>query len=457
MFGNRLRHKRDLVHNMKRSWSLGTRRKWSVMYESRTPSIDTGQGFVNASQTQTAAVVFFFYEKTVSNWEGRKVCETFIKLMHRLCILTNYRQRNPSFIKHTQSMWIRWKISLISIGRKACTKEKKCTDHKIHSTLVSSSAGISDMIDQLPRGEALVGCHSRSLSVKIKMFVLQLKSLSISTQQGWLHTYCTQWASYRGRGGSIVSTESMSSMMNDGCQVMCSIDIRLCSVVFVRTFLPSDKGLLVLRRWTEGYREIEGHRKQSRGYRIVWESRSRCRREVDFIKNEPTTEMYPCSRLILTLITSTTTTFIRNSCSCCSISYNWINFSNSNDLSDKIQRFFFLNDKTFFCLCDFPCRPDSVARTYKGSFPVQHPVKDPTVACRHQGCQAALKGDEEGEGVPHHLWLWPRNGCWDPEAGACVHVDESEGEAVDRTKSLTPGPVTKTKNRSSDHDTHNYV
>lgn len=51
----------------------------------------------------------------------------------------------------------------------------------------------------------------------------------------------------------------------------------------------------------------------------------------------------------------------------------------------------------------FPYRSDPVARTYKGPFPVQHPVKDPATACRDQGCQAAVKGDEERKGVSHHL------------------------------------------------------
>ena len=77
-------------------------------------------------------------------------------------------------------------------------------------------------------------------------------------------------------------------------------------------------------------------------------------------------------------------------------------------------------------VCCFPFRSDSVARTYKGAIPIQHPVKDPAAACRDQGCKAAVKRDEEREGVPHHLWLRPRNGCWDPEAGVysyvCVHI-----------------------------------
>lgn len=58
--------------------------------------------------------------------------------------------------------------------------------------------------------------------------------------------------------------------------------------------------------------------------------------------------------------------------------------------------------KPFF-LCCFGYRSDSIARTYKGAVPVQHPVKDPAAARRDQGCQAAVKRDEEGEGVPHHL------------------------------------------------------
>lgn len=51
----------------------------------------------------------------------------------------------------------------------------------------------------------------------------------------------------------------------------------------------------------------------------------------------------------------------------------------------------------------FPHRSDSFARAYKGAFTVQHPVKDPAVACRNQGCKATLKGDEKGKGVSYYL------------------------------------------------------
>lgn len=51
----------------------------------------------------------------------------------------------------------------------------------------------------------------------------------------------------------------------------------------------------------------------------------------------------------------------------------------------------------------FPYRSDSVARTYKSTVAVQHPVKDPPAARRDQGCQTSVKRDEEREGVPHHL------------------------------------------------------
>lgn len=57
----------------------------------------------------------------------------------------------------------------------------------------------------------------------------------------------------------------------------------------------------------------------------------------------------------------------------------------------------------FLSLFIFPCRSDSVARTYKGAFQVQHPVKDPATARGDQGCQAAVERDEEREGVSHHL------------------------------------------------------
>lgn len=42
-----------------------------------------------------------------------------------------------------------------------------------------------------------------------------------------------------------MSRESMSSMMSDECQGMCSIDMSLCSLVFVRIFMLSDQGLLI--------------------------------------------------------------------------------------------------------------------------------------------------------------------------------------------------------------------
>ena len=40
----------------------------------------------------------------------------------------------------------------------------------------------------------------------------------------------------------------MSTMMNDECQVMCSIDKCLCSAVFVRKYIKLDQGQLMLRR-----------------------------------------------------------------------------------------------------------------------------------------------------------------------------------------------------------------
>lgn len=50
-----------------------------------------------------------------------------------------------------------------------------------------------------------------------------------------------------------------------------------------------------------------------------------------------------------------------------------------------------------------PHRSDSVARTYKSPFTVQHPLKDPAATCGHQGCKTAVKGNEEGEGVPYNF------------------------------------------------------
>lgn len=61
-----------------------------------------------------------------------------------------------------------------------------------------------------------------------------------------------------------MSTESISSMMNDECQVMCSIDMCLCSVVFVQILVDLYQGLLTLR-WCwllrcilEGQKRAEG-------------------------------------------------------------------------------------------------------------------------------------------------------------------------------------------------------
>lgn len=70
--------------------------------------------------------------------------------------------------------------------------------------------------------------------------------------------------------GSIGSTESMSSMMNDECQVMCSIDIRLLfscackSICIVASMSAYSEAMQVKRRLeaemeeeeTESWREI---------------------------------------------------------------------------------------------------------------------------------------------------------------------------------------------------------
>lgn len=72
---------------------------------------------------------------------------------------------------------------------------------------------------------------------------------------------------------------------------------------------------------------------------------------------------------------------------------------------------------THICFFLFFYRSNSVAGTHKGAISLQHPFKDPAAACRHQGRQAASEGDETRERVSYHIRLWPRNGCWDPEAG----------------------------------------
>lgn len=81
------------------------------------------------------------------------------------------------------------------------------------------------------------------------MFMIGLKSRSISpTRLTSQISSMQQRVACRGREDSIVSRESMSSMMSDECQGMCSIDMSLCSLVFVRIFMLSDQGLLIHRR-----------------------------------------------------------------------------------------------------------------------------------------------------------------------------------------------------------------
>lgn len=62
-----------------------------------------------------------------------------------------------------------------------------------------------------------------------------------------------------------------------------------------------------------------------------------------------------------------------------------------------------MNSTNTSVLLLFVRRSDSFARTYKGSFTLQHSLKDPTAACRHQGRQASPEGDEERERVPHYF------------------------------------------------------
>lgn len=73
----------------------------------------------------------------------------------------------------------------------------------------------------------------------------------------------------------------------------------------------------------------------------------------------------------------------------------------------------------FFTLyvSSFVCRSHSTAGADQGTVTIQHSFEDSTAAHRNQGRQATSERDEEGEGVPCHLWLWTWDGSLDPKTG----------------------------------------
>lgn len=129
-------------------------------------------------------------------------------------------------------------VKIISISMKtACMKGKKCLKHKLHSKYTRSSAGVSGIYiffwcntkndwSATERRNTYWTSHYRSLSVKIKMFMSQSQSISPARLTSQT-PYTQRWEACRGRDGSIVGTESMSSVMNDECQVMWSIYVCL--------------------------------------------------------------------------------------------------------------------------------------------------------------------------------------------------------------------------------------
>ncbi|KAM7029376.1 glutamate receptor ionotropic, kainate 3 isoform 3-T3 [Acridotheres tristis] len=62
-------------------------------------------------------------------------------------------------------------------------------------------------------------------------------------------------------------------------------------------------------------------------------------------------------------------------------------------------------------------RPHQAAGAHHGPISLQHPPEDPPAPAGHGRRAAAAEGDEEGQGIPHHLRLQPPDGSSDPQAG----------------------------------------
>ena len=165
--------------------------------------------------------------------------------MCRQFILTIYRKH--AFIKRTKSCDM-LRNNLHFKGEKACIRKNNAQPHKIHSLInvwlcrnltfaYSSSAGTQTWLISY-WGEKYLDITVEAYLSKWRCLCFSWSPCQFPTARLTSHvSYTQQWAAYRGREGSIVSTESIACMMNDECQVMCSIDIRFRLAVFVRTFL----------------------------------------------------------------------------------------------------------------------------------------------------------------------------------------------------------------------------